>query len=325
MKIFFSPTDVEPGGLWRAVLKRALTKADIGVFFLTGEAGRSPWVLFEGGAVGKLPGSRVFTIMVDLDTRVPPPFKQYQATQLERDDIWRLIQAIRKQLSKAHGHTVDARKLRDQFEQWWPCYKAAVDKAVSGELSGGGDWSVVTEAMVAHQIADSPFQAKDLFRVARHRIDLVAQNHFYITVDKEEEHTKLLRNFLGRKNRRVQILAMDPKNDSAVEAWAEVMGADFLEDLKKALITMRRWQRLAAKLPGTLDIRLTGLLPTSQNFFDPEQRRGGLIMVPQVNKPSNRDRPTVVIMRHNNRIAFDSYWTSYTERHRRNNPSSQPT
>src|SRR5262245_38621556 len=81
IKVYFSPKSNDPGALWRQTLRGALAKSSVGVFFLTRESVNSPWVLFEGGAVGKLGRSRVFTVLLDLGTKdiatLAPPFEEY--------------------------------------------------------------------------------------------------------------------------------------------------------------------------------------------------------------------------------------------------------
>jgi hypothetical protein len=262
----------------------------------------------------------VFTVLVDLDNRaIPSPFEQYQATPLEADAFWRLVRAINGQVAKSCGRRKDLRQLRELFDTWWPEYERTIWECVKPTLSASGDWSLVGDGLVAAQIGNSPFQAKDVFRVAENQIDLVAQNHYYIAVDKREEHTDLLRRFLSRKGRVVNILAMDSRAKAPVKAWTDLMGKHFPKDLQNALTTLRQWQRLAIteRWRGKLEIRLTGLIPTSQTFFDPLHGEGGLVMVPMINKPSTFDRPAVVITKRDNPVAFEAYWTAHFERFRR--------
>jgi len=316
---------VQPGILWREIIKTELTDTDMGIFFLTRESIWSPWVLFEGGAIGKLPGSRVFIVLVDVENNnLPSPFKQFQATPLKQDKMWELVKAINDELPKKIRRKHSIQILNNKFLEWWHGYKSKIDKAVKSTFSGSGDWTNVNEALISGRIANSPFQARDLFRIAKYRIDFIAQNHYYITVDEKKEHTILLKRFLKRNNRTVNILAMKPKNDKgddtdAVKAWTELMSPNFPGDLKNALETLLYWKRLATEenWHGKLNIRLTGLIPTSQNFFDANHPRGGLIITPMINKSSNYDRPVVFITKKENRVAFESYWIAYIERFRR--------
>lgn len=321
IKIYFSPKSNDPGAPWRQALRRALAQSSLGMFFLTRESISSPWVLFEGGAVGKLGHARVFTVLLDLGiadvAALAPPFEEYQAVPLGRDDLWRVVEAIANRVSIARA---SRGRLRGSFDSWWPNFKQAIDRVIATDLTAVGDWRLVSQASVVSRIARSPFEAKYLFRVARKRLDFVAQNHYFMTVEHEADHLDLLRNFLSRKGRAVTILAMNPRNAAAVRSWTELMGTkDFPDDLRKAVETLRKWKGIASKekWKGKLDIRLAGLIPTSQTFFDGESDHGGLVLTPMGRKPSNTDRSVFVLRKAKNREAFDGYWTTYTEHLRR--------
>ncbi|MBI5521831.1 MAG: TIR domain-containing protein [Desulfarculus sp.] len=320
-EFIISTTALHPGDRWRIFLDRQLSESDVAIIFLTRESRKAPWVLFEAGAVGKSVGSRIFPILVDISfSEVPNPFEPFQSIELLNGlKMWELALQIRMMVYKEHGFKVPELELKKSFDQWYEGYRKEIQKVI-GRSFYDGEWSTVGDGLVVGQIARSPFVARSLFRVATHRLDFIAQNHYYITVDCEEEHLELIRKFLRNKHRSVNILAMDPTNRPAVRAWSELMASPhFSQDLNRAVSSLHRWKQISLKekWPGTLSIKLTGLIATSQSFYDGDRQHGGLVMVPQVNKPSNFDRPAIVITRKQHRVAFDSYWTSYFERLRR--------
>jgi len=86
--------------------------------------------------------------------------------------------------------------------------------------------------------------------------------------------------------------------------------------------TLRNWKRIASKdkWKGKLEIRLAGLIPTSQTFFDAQSDHGGLVLTPMGRKPSSTDRSVFFLRKTRNREAFDGYWTTYIEHFRRARP-----
>lgn len=322
LSVFFTPKNLKPGDRWRDIIRRRLSNSDVGVIFLTRESLASPWVLFEAGAIAKALSSSTYPVLIDVGVGdLPAPFEQFQATNArDRDNMWDLTWAIREKLRKAHGKKVSRDVLEAAFGAWWPRFSSKVHHRLGGSLSGGGDWALVSPARVAHQIADSPFQARDVFRVARRHVDLVAQNHYFITVDHEEEHLEIVREFLSKAGRRVDLMLMDPKATAAVQAWTELMTTShFPKDLDAAVDALLKWLGIAKaeKWSGSLEVRMTGLIATSQTFFDRETPNGVLLLVPMINKPSNADRCTFYISKKANRGAFDSYRTAHIERWRR--------
>jgi hypothetical protein len=321
VKIYFSPSSNDPGALWRKMLRRALAQSSVGVFFLTRDSISSPWVLFEGGAVGKLRKSRVFTVLLDVGTKdlatLAPPFEEYQAVPFQPDDLWRVVKGITRLASISKPSKKD---LRHSFDGWWPDFSQCVEEAIAAGLTGNGDWQSVTSARLASRIEGSPFVAKHLFRIAHKRIDFVAQNHYYMTVDHAEEHLKMLRSFLDKKGRLVRFLVMNPQEENAVKAWTNFLRtSDFPQDLQKAVSTFRNWQTHASRerWKGTLEIRLGSLIPTSQTFVDAEDAHGCAVITPMGKKTSNADRSSFFLVKARNKEAFNSYWTMYLEQWQR--------
>lgn len=324
VRIYFSEKSNEPGSLWRQVLKSALKDASVGVFFLTQESIASPWVLFEAGAISTLPQSRIFMILLDLSSqelaRMSSPFGEYQAMFPTPDDIWKLVETMATS-ANTHRSQTDQEHLRMNFNQWCPRFLGEIEEAKSAEFSKG-NWQRVTRASVASRINDSPFEARHLFRIAKQRLDFVAQNHHFMTVQNPDEHLDSLREFLkDHEDRIVTFLAMDPQEQNAVSSWMKLMDTKhFPDDLRASLTTLSRWQVQAQNemWKGKLDIRLTGLLPISYTFFDPEDiTRGGLVLTPMGRHPSNLNRPAFLLTSVKNDDAFFSYRTMWMEQFQR--------
>lgn len=97
MEVFFSPEYIEKGDNWDSKISNELSKCNYGIVCLTSENTSAPWINFEAGAIAKALESKVATLMVDIKTSdIQGPLKRYQATNLEKNDMWQLISDINK-------------------------------------------------------------------------------------------------------------------------------------------------------------------------------------------------------------------------------------
>jgi len=115
---FLSTEDIEKGAKWNQVISGALEKSDLAIICLTPENLKSPWLLFEAGAIAKHAESRVWTYLFGLGyTDVKDPLSQFQHTAATKDDTKKLITTLNHRLGEA-GHAQD--RLNKSFETWWP-------------------------------------------------------------------------------------------------------------------------------------------------------------------------------------------------------------
>jgi hypothetical protein len=84
-----SSEHISKGATWLEELRKALSESNgIGLFFLTREALRSEWLLFEAGGIAALDKQRVCTVCIDVPSgELTPPLNFFQATNLERQDV----------------------------------------------------------------------------------------------------------------------------------------------------------------------------------------------------------------------------------------------
>jgi len=95
---WMSHADLDPGKRWSIELAQQLGSSDFGIACVTTENIASPWLLFEAGALAKsLEQGRLVPLLYGLDhTQLAPPLSQFQALTVSRDDLLRLVLAIRK-------------------------------------------------------------------------------------------------------------------------------------------------------------------------------------------------------------------------------------
>jgi len=93
--VFYSTEDIEKGENWDSKISSQLAECNYGIICLTSENTSAPWINFEAGAIAKALESRVSALMINIKpSDIQGPLKRYQATKLERDDVYHLISDI---------------------------------------------------------------------------------------------------------------------------------------------------------------------------------------------------------------------------------------
>ena len=113
-------------------LARVLRRVKSGLLLSPEENSKAPWVLFESGVLWKaLPGKRCCTLLCDLkSTDVSGPLAQFQATSLEREDMFRLVCTING--AEDEG-AVDEARLERWFDQCWDDFESKCQEALKNK------------------------------------------------------------------------------------------------------------------------------------------------------------------------------------------------
>lgn len=116
---YFTPNDIDKGARWSSSIADELQNSEMGVFFLTPESLKSPWVMFEAGAISKVLGNtQVCPILFNLEpTDVSSPLSQFQLTKFTKGDIKKLFSVINKSCGNAMLDNDTEKKV---FNNWWP-------------------------------------------------------------------------------------------------------------------------------------------------------------------------------------------------------------
>lgn len=125
--VFYSPDDIEKGENWDSKISAELSECNYGIVCLTAENTNAPWINFEAGAIAKTLESKVSALMVDIKpSEIQGPLKRYQATKLEKDDVWQLISDINKVIDNPLSSEV----LESTFNAIWDSMYGAIKKAI---------------------------------------------------------------------------------------------------------------------------------------------------------------------------------------------------
>lgn len=127
---FYSPDDISKGKSWGGEISKVLNKCDFGILILTKDNIRSPWILFEAGALSKnIDLSRVCTMLFGIkDTDVEAPLNLFQNTKFEKEDIKKLMVEINHYLG---SNAIKSELLILTFDKMWADLESGISKILS--------------------------------------------------------------------------------------------------------------------------------------------------------------------------------------------------
>ena len=124
---WISGRDIDPGQRWALALGRELAQSDFAVICLTAENTRSPWILFEAGAVARSLEARVVPLLFGIQaSQLDGPLSQFQSVQSDRAGIERLV-SILYDVGKS-GLEASQRDL--VFKQLWPVLEERLETLI---------------------------------------------------------------------------------------------------------------------------------------------------------------------------------------------------
>jgi hypothetical protein len=121
---WMSESDVGKGARWRSEIEQTLEASLAGVIVLTPDNLKSPWLLFEAGALSKK-SQRVYTYLFGLEkNQAHEPLSQFQSTSANREDTLIMLKSINLVLGDAG---VEEDRMVKAFEQNWTEFEAALN------------------------------------------------------------------------------------------------------------------------------------------------------------------------------------------------------
>lgn len=143
--VFFSPYDIAKGDNWDRVISENLNDCRHGIICLTKDNISAPWINFEAGALAKSLDSKVTALMINIQpSDIQGPLSRYQATALVKDDFWKLLNSLNKDLTKPVPDTY----IKVLFDAVWPkmneAFKAALSKHETSEQGNFEQTNVVS-------------------------------------------------------------------------------------------------------------------------------------------------------------------------------------
>jgi hypothetical protein len=160
-KTWISTEDIAKGDRWFPELMSQLGRTTTCVISVTPENHKAPWVYYEAGVIAaKQEHGKICTVLFGVTTKniKDTPLAQFQATEADKDDIWRLVRSINRRLARPN----DEQAVRALYEKHWPTLKQAIDQAVAKSvvpLEGGDTLDLLSEYRLSED-------AKQLLREA---------------------------------------------------------------------------------------------------------------------------------------------------------------
>ena len=126
--VFFSKKKKKKGEQWDTKISKELLECHYGIVCLTEENVSAPWIHFEAGALAKTLDSRVATLMINISpTDIKGPLSRYQATKLNKEDFFQLIENINSQSNEP----IKPEVLKTLFDNLWDKIEAEFSDLIS--------------------------------------------------------------------------------------------------------------------------------------------------------------------------------------------------
>jgi hypothetical protein len=154
---WISDEDIAKGRRWFPELMGQLSRTNISITFITPDNVKSPWVYFEVGVIAaKMENGIVCPYLVSVDHShvKDTPLGQFQWTEANKGDTWKLIRSINQQLGdKVHNDQL----LEGNFNTHWSKLKRQIDR-VAEALSPIEEDVVEVEPSIEQQLSNEARQ-----------------------------------------------------------------------------------------------------------------------------------------------------------------------
>lgn len=134
IEAYVSSEDIEKGSRWNVDISKELESTDYGILCVTKENVTKPWINFEAGALSKsLDSSKVCPFLIGLKKSdlKESPLLQFQATNYEKEDIFKLMKSMNRSCGE---DIIPEDRLKKSYETWWESLNEKL-KEVFVELS----------------------------------------------------------------------------------------------------------------------------------------------------------------------------------------------
>ncbi len=164
---WMSDEDIPSGSIWFEEIDNELENAGYGILFVTKRNQRSPWLLWEAGALfgGFKDGRRreVVPVLIDLPkSDLISPLDKFQAVRAtNKKDMLKMLGWINRDLPKSISRT----KLENQLNRCWDAWHDAVETATKKvqDKSSGEEYSEHTFSEAAEKFIRSGIPERDFY------------------------------------------------------------------------------------------------------------------------------------------------------------------
>lgn len=117
---WMSSSDIDKGARWSTEVSNQLAESSFGIICLTPENLKSPWILFEAGALSKtIENTLVCPYLFQVEPRdVEWPLAQFQLTKAEVKDTLQLVHTMN--FAQGNEQSLPESRIDKAFKHWWP-------------------------------------------------------------------------------------------------------------------------------------------------------------------------------------------------------------
>lgn len=155
---YVSSEDIDKGARWFNDILKNLESSNFGIFCLTKENIKEPWINFEAGALSKVvDDSKICPFLLgikrsEINSRMP--LSHFQSTTFKKNDILKLMLSINK---ANDSKKLTEEKLKNYFEVWWPNLEDNLNKCLEK----------ITDEMKIEEINPNNFDPFDIYPYVR--------------------------------------------------------------------------------------------------------------------------------------------------------------
>jgi hypothetical protein len=150
VKPFYSP-EIEKGTKGIEEINKNLEGTSFGIICLTPDNLKSEWIHYESGALSKIEGARIWTLLYNLKhSDIVQPLAQFQHTLAKKTDVYKLLDSINAKLPQPLEKSI----LSDSFDRWWSDFEGIVKKADETTDENNNDKVIRTDRDVLNEILE---------------------------------------------------------------------------------------------------------------------------------------------------------------------------
>lgn len=131
---YVSSKSIKKGEIWPNQIFKELRDSNFGLVCLNKENLKSPWILFEAGAISKNKGSKLNCLLFDglNQNEVEKPLSFFQNTEFKKEDYLKLLLSINESLG---GKKLADNLLINSFDIWWPKLESKIKTIIKEHRS----------------------------------------------------------------------------------------------------------------------------------------------------------------------------------------------
>jgi len=124
--------DIDKGKKWNGEIIGELEDSSVGIICMTRDNLKSPWILFEAGALSKTSDSYVCTFLIDIiPTDITGPLSIFQATRFNKEDVHKLLVSINRYVKNSGGKALSSDNLKSLFNTFYPQLETEINNILS--------------------------------------------------------------------------------------------------------------------------------------------------------------------------------------------------